>query len=104
MYANTIFSQGPNARVLVIWIDASVQQYPPTKHASRLYASAIRFLDPVTGAWKEFVTFNTLPYGSKFALEAEFIAMSEAFRFACDLTEHFDCLVVFSDCHSMLWG
>jgi ribonuclease HI len=81
-----------------------VKGSPSTQRAARLCASAGRYVDPMSRIWKEFVTFNTLPYGSNYSLEAEFIAMCEAFRFACAQSEHFDHLSIFSDSHSILHG
>jgi ribonuclease HI len=103
-YGCTIFQQGVIHRCLVVWVDGSVDKYPPTKGADRLVASAIRYLDPFTKRWIEIVTLNTLHYGAKFALEAEFIAIHEAFRFARGLIDDFDRLVVLSDCQGVLHG
>ncbi|KAF2124483.1 hypothetical protein P153DRAFT_411527 [Dothidotthia symphoricarpi CBS 119687] len=101
-YGRTIFEQSIVHRCLVIWVDASVHKFPPTKRASRLSASAVRYLDPSSKRWKESVTFNTLPYGSRFAAEAEFIAIHEAFRVAFKITDEFDRLIIFSDCQQVL--
>jgi ribonuclease HI len=101
-YGRAIFEQGIVDRCLVIWVDASVQPFPPTKRASRLGASAVRYLDPLSKGWKEFVTFNTLPYGSQFAAEAEFIAIHEAFRVAWKVTDEIDRLIILSDCQRVL--
>ncbi|KAH8708348.1 hypothetical protein GQ44DRAFT_469778 [Phaeosphaeriaceae sp. PMI808] len=67
-----------------------------------LSAPAVRYLELVSQSWREFVTFNILQYGTRFAFEAEFIAVLEAFRFACGLTDNFDHLVILSDCQSVL--
>jgi hypothetical protein len=48
------------------------------------------------------ITFNTVPHGSTFAIEAEFIAIHEAFRVACGLKEECDRLIIFSDCQHLL--
>jgi hypothetical protein len=49
-------------------IGAQVSSY---ERASRLCASAIRYIHPSSRRWKEFVTFNILPYGSWHAASAE---------------------------------
>jgi len=81
-----------------------VQTFPPTKKAKRLAASAIRYLDLSSKDWTELVTLNTLPYGTAFALEAEMVAVQEAFRKACELANDFDRLVIFTDCQTLLEG
>ncbi|KAK2754715.1 hypothetical protein FQN54_006848 [Arachnomyces sp. PD_36] len=103
-YGNDIFEQDVIEQCLVIWVDGSVQPYPPTKKAKRLTAAAIRYLDLSSKNWMELVTLNTLPYGTTFSLEAEMIALHEAFRKACELTNDFDHLLIFSDCQSLLEG
>jgi hypothetical protein len=70
-------------RYLVMWVDASVTKFPPVKKASRLSAAAVAYLDFSYKNWRESVTFNTLQYGRSFTLEAEFVAIREAFRIAC---------------------
>ncbi|KAL9111898.1 MAG: hypothetical protein Q9227_003748 [Pyrenula ochraceoflavens] len=88
-----------------MWVDGSAVDGNPTNRKSRLKrlsAAAVRYLDPSSRVWKEFVTLNTLPCGSKFALKAEFIAIPEAFRFATRLTASFDRLLIMSDCQQLL--
>jgi hypothetical protein len=97
-----IFEQGIVDHYLVIWVDAPVHKFPLTKRASRLTASAAGYLDPSSQRWEESVTFNTLPYGSRFAAEAEFIAIHEAFRVAHKTIDRFGRLVIFSDCQQAL--
>ena len=103
-YSCDIFEPGVIERCLVIWVDGSVQKFPPTRKAKRLTASAIRYLDFSSKDWTELVTLNTLPYGTAFALEAEMIAIHEAFRKACELTNDFDRLLIFTDCQTILEG
>lgn len=107
-YSHAIFERGIIDRCLVIWVDASVDASadarPPTRRANRISASAVRYLDLSSQDWMEFVTLNTLQYGTKFSFEAEFIAVHEAFRIACKLTDDFDRLVILSDCQQVLRG
>ena len=103
-YGCGIFKQGSIERCLVMWVDASVTKFPPKKGANRLAASAVGYLDVLTERWIELVTLNTLCYGTQFALEAEFIAINEAFRVASKLTENFDRLIILSDCQNILKG
>lgn len=103
-YSCDIFERGVIERCLVIWIDGSVQKFPPTRKAKRLTAAAIRYLDLSSKNWTELVTLNTLPYGAAFALEAEMIALHEAFRKACELTNDVDHLLIFTDCQTILEG
>jgi ribonuclease HI len=103
-YARHIFDQGIIERCLVMWVDASVTKFPPVKNANRLSAAVVSYLDSLSKNWKEFVTFNTLQYGTSFASEAELIAIQEAFCIACGLTDDFDRLLIFSDCQSILEG
>jgi hypothetical protein len=101
--SHALSNQGPIERCLVMWVDASVQKFPPKKEASRIAASAVRYLDASTEQrWVESVALNTLHHGSKFAFETGYIAITEAFRIAYTLTEHFDRLVVLSDCQNAL--
>jgi ribonuclease HI len=103
-YGHYIFEQGMIERCLVLWVDGSVERFPRVKEAKRLTAAAVRYLDFSSKNWVELVTLNTLPYGSKFALEAEIIAIREAFRKACELNNDFDRLLIFTDCQSILQG
>ncbi|KAF2470842.1 uncharacterized protein BDR25DRAFT_354751 [Lindgomyces ingoldianus] len=103
-YGHNIFEQGMIERCLVLWVDGSVEKFPPVKEAKRLTAAAVRYLDFSSKDWAELITFNTLPYGSAFALEAEMIAIHEAFRKACELTNDFDRVLIFTDCQSILQG
>ncbi|KAH3982864.1 hypothetical protein HBI56_147390 [Parastagonospora nodorum] len=97
-YGRAASEQGIIERCLVICIDTSVHAFPPTKKASRLSALTIRLLHSSSKRWGEMITFNTVPHGSRFAIEAEFVAIHEAFRVACGLTEEYDRLIIFSDC------
>jgi ribonuclease HI len=99
-----IFQQGFVERQLTIWVDGSVEQVSKEKRTKRLAASAIRYLDPSSKDWAEFVTLNTLPPRSISALEAEMIAVHEAFRKACDLNNDFDHILILTDCQSLLYG
>jgi hypothetical protein len=103
-YGCTIFEEGMIERRLVVWVDGSVGKYPRTKKANRLATGVIKYLDFSSKTWKELVTFNTLKYGTAYSLEAEILAIHEAFRVACKLADHFDHLLVFSDCQSFLQG
>ena len=76
----------------------------PLKKANRLAAAAVRYLDFSSKDWKELVTLINLPFGTRFALEAEMIAIHEAFSKACELTDNFDRLIIFTDCQSILEG
>ncbi|KAL9621677.1 MAG: hypothetical protein Q9160_003930 [Pyrenula sp. 1 TL-2023] len=87
-----------------MWVDGSVERFPSKKKANRLIAAAVRYLDLSSKGWMEFVTLQTLRYGANFALEAEFMALNEALRWASRLTDDFDRLVIFSDCQSILHG
>ena len=102
-YSNAIFKQGIIPRCLVIWVDASVAG-ARTPSACRLITSAVRYLDLITKRWMEFVTFNTLSYGSQYAFEAEFVAVHEAFRLASEFTGDFDRVVIFLDNQAVLHG
>ncbi|KAF2490254.1 hypothetical protein BU16DRAFT_147712 [Lophium mytilinum] len=103
-YGHQIYEQGLIKRCLVLWVDGSVERSPRVKGAKRLTAAAVRYLDFSSKDWVELVTFNTLPYGSRFALEAEMIAIHEAFRKACELMNDFDRLLILTDCQSLLQG
>ncbi|KAF2434071.1 hypothetical protein EJ08DRAFT_694096 [Tothia fuscella] len=103
-YGNSIFEQGIIERRLVLWVDGSIQSFPRLKKAERLIAAAVRYLDPSTKDWVELVTFNTLPYRSRFSMEAEMIAIHEAFRKACEIMDGFDSILIFTDCQSILEG
>ena len=76
----------------------------PLKKANRLAAAAVRYLDFSSKDWTELVTLINLPFGTKYALEAEMIAIHDAFRKACELTDNFDRLLIFTDCQSILDG
>jgi ribonuclease HI len=99
-----VFEEGIIERRLVVWVDGSVEKYPRTKKADRLAVGAIRYLDFSSKTWKELVTFSILKYGTAFSLEAEIMAIHEAFRLACELRDKFDHLLIFSDCQSFLQG
>jgi ribonuclease HI len=103
-YSCDIFERGVIERCLVIWVDGSVQPFSPTKKGKRLTTAAIRYLDFSSKDWTELVTLNTLPYGTVFSFEAEMIAVHEAFRKACELTNDFDRLLIFTDCQRLLRG
>lgn len=103
-YGRDIFEQGIIERCLVVWVDASVEKFPRVRKANRLAVAAVRYLDFSSKSWTELVTLNTLPYGTTFALEAEMIAIHEAFRVACGLMNDFDRLLIFTDCQSILQG
>ncbi|WEW57695.1 hypothetical protein PRK78_003162 [Emydomyces testavorans] len=103
-YGRKIFDQGIIERCLVVWVDASVGKFPRVRKANRLAAAAVRYLDFSSKSWTELVTLNTLQYGTAFALEAEMIAIHEAFRVACGLMNDFDRLLIFTDCQSILQG
>ncbi len=102
--ANSVYSRGAVDRRLVIWVDASVEPIPRTRKANRNVVSAVGYLDPVTKIWTELVAINTIPYGAAYPLQAEMIAICEAFRIACELSDHIDRLMIFSDCQSVLTG
>lgn len=82
--------QGIVERSLVMWVDASEHAFPPTKKANRLAVSPMKFLHPSLKLLREIVTFNGLPYGPRLTMEIEFIAIREAFRIACGLTDEYD--------------
>lgn len=103
-YSRDTFDQELIERCLVMWVDGSVQNFPPVQKANRLAVAAIGYIDPSSKSWTELVTLHTLPCGSKFALEAEMIAVHEAFRVACGLVDDFDHLLIFSDCQCLLRG
>jgi ribonuclease HI len=103
-YGRDIFERGMIERCLVVWVDASVQQHPPVRRANRLGVAAVRYLNFSSKNWTEMVTMNTLRYGPAFVIEAELIAIHEAFRMACGLEKHFDRLLIFSDCQAALQG
>jgi hypothetical protein len=79
-----------------------VQPHPPTKGVNKLCASAVIYLDPSSKRWKESVTFNTLPYRSQIAAEAEYIAIHKTFLVAYNMTDDFDRLIILSDCMPVL--
>ncbi|PSN60209.1 hypothetical protein BS50DRAFT_593982 [Corynespora cassiicola Philippines] len=95
-YGDTMSYRGPIDRCLVMWVDG--------KKAERLAASAVSYLDIPTEHWIDSATINTLYLGAKYSLEAEFIAIKEAFRIAHERTEDFDRLIILSDCQSILKG
>jgi hypothetical protein len=103
-HSRHILDQGTIDRCLVIWVDVSVTKFPQVKRSNRLLTAAAAYVDLSSKNWREFVTFNTLQYGSPFAFEAEFITIQEAFRIACSATEDFDRLLIFSDCQPLLEG
>lgn len=76
----------------------------PKMGANRLAASAVRYLGISTKRWVECVTLDILCYVTRFAFEAEFIAICEAFRIAYTLIEHSDRLFILSDCERILKG
>jgi hypothetical protein len=82
--------QGIIERCLMIWVDASVHAFSPTKKANRLTVSPIRFLHPSLKLLQEIVTFSSPLYGQRFAMEAKIIVIHEAFRIACGLTDKYD--------------
>ncbi|KAI9655093.1 MAG: hypothetical protein M1821_005576 [Bathelium mastoideum] len=103
-YGRSIFEEGMTQRRLVVWVDGSVEKYPQTKKANRLATGVIRYLDFLSKTWKELVMFSTLKHGTAFSLEAEIMVIHEAFRLACELTDYFDHLLIFSVCQSFLQG
>jgi ribonuclease HI len=103
-YGRNVFEQGIVERCLVLWVDASVARYPRVKKSKRLTVAAVGYLHPSSAHWTELAVLNTLPYGTAFALEAEMIAMHEAFRVACGVMDNIDRLLIFTDCQSLLGG
>jgi ribonuclease HI len=103
-YGRDIFEQGIIERCLVMWVDGSVEKFPRAQKVDRLSVAALQYLDLSSKNWTELITLNTLPYGTAFALEAEMIAVHEAFRVACGLVDSFDRLLIFTDCQSLLKG
>jgi ribonuclease HI len=103
-FARHIVDRDAMERYLVMWVDASVQPFPPTKKANRMSAVAVAYLDFPSMEWKDLITINTLRYGTRFSIEAELMAIREAFRIACELTDVFDRLLIFSDCQTVLEG
>ena len=80
------------------------KNFLPLKKRKDLLPPQIPYLDFSSKDWTELVTLNTLPYGTAFALEAEMIAVHKAFCKACELTNDFDCLLIFTDCQAILEG
>jgi hypothetical protein len=78
-YARHLLNQGTTERYLVLWVDASVQKFPPVKRKNRLSAAAVAYVDFSSKEWKESVTLKTLRYGTRFAFEAEFVAIKRLF-------------------------
>jgi ribonuclease HI len=93
VFAETIDRQPVSPRTLIIWADGSAN--PRTNDPC---AGAISYIHPVTNTRTDSIAISHLSE----SVSSEIIALWEAFQHAAALTEHFDELIVFSDCQSAL--
>ena len=87
----------------MVWVDGSAQP-ALIKKPNILTAAAAAYRDFSSKEWKDSITVKITPRGIRMrpSLEAEFLAIQEAFRIACELSDNFDTLLIFSDCQSIL--